>query len=237
MSNIRCSGYSGSLNYSTPVPLHGPSSPAVTAVSRVMVWDLEEQQEVDGELGGQQRTKHLLYNYFSWLQTDCKAFCYCTVCFSSEQPKRISSVLGTIEFFEHKVSSGGWLVQSPCTRMVSQSRLSRTVSSWVLNVSSDGDSRASLGNLCQCLTFLTVKKSFLVFKYSLLHFSLCSLLLVCHRKSLRSAWLCLLYLLPLGYYSSCYSSSYFSILRLVKIFCTYKNGQHTLGSLWSEIWP
>lgn len=32
-------------------------------------------------------------------------------------------------------------------------------------------------------------------------------------------------------------SSYFSMLQLVKISCTYKNGQHTLGSLWSEIWP
>lgn len=32
-------------------------------------------------------------------------------------------------------------------------------------------------------------------------------------------------------------SSNFSMLQLVKISCTYKNGQHTLGSLWSEIWP
>lgn len=35
--------------------------------------------------------------------------------------------------------------------------LCRTISSWVLNISTDGDPTTSLDNLCLCLTIITVK--------------------------------------------------------------------------------
>ena len=42
-----------------------------------------------------------------------------------------------------------------------------------LSISKDGDSTASLGSLCPCSVTLTVKKSFLMFRRTLLCFSLC----------------------------------------------------------------
>ena len=52
-------------------------------------------------------------------------------------------------------------------------RLPRTTSSQVLSISTDGDSTDSLGNLCQCLTTLTRKKCFLVFRWNFVCFNLC----------------------------------------------------------------
>jgi len=53
---------------------------------------------------------------------------------------------------------------------------SRTMSRRLLNISREGDSATSLGNLCQCSVTLTVKKNcFLVFRWTLLCFSLCPL--------------------------------------------------------------
>lgn len=42
-----------------------------------------------------------------------------------------------------------------------------------LNIYTDGDPTASLGNPCQCSITLTVKKCFLVFKWNLMCFSSC----------------------------------------------------------------
>jgi len=53
------------------------------------------------------------------------------------------------------------LVQCPCQSRVTQSRLHRTLSRWILNISR-GDSTAPLGSLFQCSVTLRVKK-FLVF--------------------------------------------------------------------------
>ena len=59
-----------------------------------------------------------------------------------------------------------------------QSRVSmlfRAVSSWIFDIFKDGGSTVSLGNLFQGLTILTVKKFFLTFRWSFLHFHLCPL--------------------------------------------------------------
>ena len=44
--------------------------------------------------------------------------------------------------------------------MVTYSRLHRTLSRWVLNISREGDSTTSLGSLFQCSVTLRVKKFF-----------------------------------------------------------------------------
>jgi len=46
-------------------------------------------------------------------------------------------------------TSVGHLVQPPCRGRVTYSRLHRTLSRWVLNISREGDSTASLGSLFQ----------------------------------------------------------------------------------------
>lgn len=48
----------------------------------------------------------------------------------------------------------------PAKSWVSYSRLIHSMSSWVLNISMDGDSTVSLDNLLQCSTMPTVKKMF-----------------------------------------------------------------------------
>ena len=70
------------------------------------------------------------------------------------------------------------LVQSPYSEQVTKSTLPMTMFSWVLNISKSGDSTTSLGSLFQCLTTLTVKKVFLMFKFNFTYFSLCPLLLL-----------------------------------------------------------
>jgi len=73
---------------------------------------------------------------------------------------------------------GGDLVQAPCSTRATSSQLPRTVSRQLLNISKDGDSITSLGNLCQRLLTLTVKKCFLTFRGNLPCFGLCPLPLV-----------------------------------------------------------
>ena len=60
-------------------------------------------------------------------------------------------------------TSVGHLVQHPRRSRVTYSRLQRTLSRWVLNISREGDSTTSLGSLCQCSVTLRVKKFFLMF--------------------------------------------------------------------------
>ena len=67
---------------------------------------------------------------------------------------------------------------TPCWSRVTQSRLHRTASKWVLNISREGDSTASLGSLCQGSVTLRGKKFFLMFSWNFLCFSLCPLPLV-----------------------------------------------------------
>ena len=75
-------------------------------------------------------------------------------------------------------TSGGHLVQAPCSSRATWSRLPRTTSRWLLSISKDGNSTTPLGNLCQCSATLAGKKCFLMFRGNLLCFSLCPLPLV-----------------------------------------------------------
>jgi len=75
-------------------------------------------------------------------------------------------------------TSVGHLVQPPCQSRVTYSRLHRTLSRQVLNISREGDSTTSVGSLCQCSVTLRVKKLFLMFRRNFLCFSLCPLPLV-----------------------------------------------------------
>ena len=75
-------------------------------------------------------------------------------------------------------TSVGHLVQPPCRSRVTYSRLHRTASRRVLNISREGDSTASLGSLFQCSITLRGKKFFLMFRRNFLCFSLCPLPLV-----------------------------------------------------------
>jgi len=52
------------------------------------------------------------------------------------------------------------------------------MSRWLLKITKDGDSTTSLGNWCQCLVPLTVKRCFLMFRENFLCFSLCPFPLV-----------------------------------------------------------
>lgn len=75
-------------------------------------------------------------------------------------------------------------LQLPFSSTFKSSRLLRTVSSWVLWISKDEGSTASLGSLWHCLTTLTVRKSVIffvcLFIQNLLYYSLCPFLLCCH---------------------------------------------------------
>ena len=72
----------------------------------------------------------------------------------------------------------GHLVQTPHRSRVTYSRLHRTLSRRVLNISREGDSTTSLGSLFQCSVTLRGKKFFLMFRQNFLCFSLCLLPLV-----------------------------------------------------------
>jgi len=69
----------------------------------------------------------------------------------------------------------GHLTQTPCPSRVTWSRLHRTLSRQVFNISREGDSTTSLGNLFQGSITLRVKKFFLMFRWNFLCFSLCPL--------------------------------------------------------------
>jgi len=75
-------------------------------------------------------------------------------------------------------TSGDHLVQRPCQSKFIYSRLQRTLSRWVFNISREGDSTASLGSLFQCSVTLRGKKFFFMFRRNFLCFSLCPLPLV-----------------------------------------------------------
>lgn len=69
------------------------------------------------------------------------------------------------------------------TNLLLKQRHLEWLSNWFLTISTDGDSIIILGNQCQCLVILTVEKCFQmfqsgVFKWNLLCFHLCPLLLV-----------------------------------------------------------
>lgn len=86
------------------------------------------------------------------------------------------------------------LVLAPHLKAEATSRFLRVTSNWVLTVSKDGDSRASLSNLCQCTTNLTVKKSFFLCLSGILYASVhANCLLSFYRASLTKVSLCLLY--------------------------------------------
>lgn len=53
-----------------------------------------------------------------------------------------------------------WLVPAPCSKQGQESRLSRTVFRWGFDISKNGDSMTSPGNLCKCSVTLTVPKGF-----------------------------------------------------------------------------
>jgi len=55
---------------------------------------------------------------------------------------------------------------TPCRSRVTHSRLHRTLSRWVLNISREGDSTPSLGSLCQGSVTLRGKKFFLMFSWN-----------------------------------------------------------------------
>ena len=76
----------------------------------------------------------------------------------------------------------GQPAQPSCQSRITQSRLQRTLSRQVLNISREGDSTASLGSLGQGSVTLRVKLLFLVFSWNFLCFSLCPLPLVLSRK-------------------------------------------------------
>lgn len=62
--------------------------------------------------------------------------------------------------------------------LLSQSHLKPVTQAYIqtaLNISRHGESMTSLGNLCQSLVTLPVKKCFLMFRGNLLHFTLCPL--------------------------------------------------------------
>ena len=73
-----------------------------------------------------------------------------------------------------------WFIKSnrPCQSRVTYSRMHRTLSWRVLNISREGDSTAPLGSLFQCSVTLRGKKFFLMFRRNFLWPSLCPLPLV-----------------------------------------------------------
>ena len=75
-------------------------------------------------------------------------------------------------------TSMGHLVQPSCRSRVAYSRLHRTLSRRVLNISREGDSTTSLDSLFQGSVTLRGKKFFLMFRRNFLCFSVCPLPLV-----------------------------------------------------------
>ena len=75
-------------------------------------------------------------------------------------------------------TSVGHPVQPPCRSRVTYSRLHRTLSRRVLNISREGDSTTSLSSLFQGSINLRGKKFFLMFRRNFLCFSFCALPLV-----------------------------------------------------------
>jgi len=80
------------------------------------------------------------------------------------------------------------LVNPPAKERVTYSRLHRTVSRQVLNISREGESTTPLGSLFQCSVTLRVKKFFLMFRWNSC-VSLCALCpLSCRWAPLKRVW-------------------------------------------------
>ena len=82
---------------------------------------------------------------------------------------------------------GGHLVQAPCSTRATSIHLPTTVSRQLWSLSKDGDSTASLGNLCQCLVTPIVKNCFLMFRGKPPCFSLCPLPLVLSLRTTKKS--------------------------------------------------
>lgn len=74
-----------------------------------------------------------------------------------------------------KGTSGGHLVQLPCSGRTTYSRSTKIVSRCFLNTSKKGDSTTCQGNKCQYSVTLTVKDCFLIFRRKFLLSILCPL--------------------------------------------------------------
>lgn len=68
-----------------------------------------------------------------------------------------------------------WTGKSRSSSASSWRWLPRTMSSWVLNISTGGDSTTSLANLCHPWNLAHLDKYFLVFRWNLMVFNLCPL--------------------------------------------------------------
>ena len=77
------------------------------------------------------------------------------------------------EWLRLEDTSRGHLIPSSCSSRGIQSRLFRTMSSQILNISKEGKSITFLGNLFHCSVTHTVKKHCLMFRGNLLSASLC----------------------------------------------------------------
>ena len=100
--------------------------------------------------------------------------CFTWLYFKALQENILKEDLSYItEWLTLEKTSGGHLVQPPCSSKATLSKLPRAMSSKVLNNSKDGDSTTSLGNLCQCSVTLTEGQFPLPFRQHLLCFSLC----------------------------------------------------------------
>jgi len=89
---------------------------------------------------------------------------------------------------------------NPPLEQVPYSRLHRKASSWVLNISREGDSTSSLGSLFQCSVTLKVKKFFLLLRWNSLYSHLCPLPLVLSLGTVENSLAHLLDIHPLDIY-------------------------------------
>lgn len=97
---------------------------------------------------------------------------------SSSAAKPAQSIFTHIELFRLENTSWDQLGQALSSGRVSNIRLPRPTSCWVLNVSKDADSTISLGNLFQYWITLRVKQWLSVFRWNFLVFNLCPSLLL-----------------------------------------------------------
>ena len=91
-----------------------------------------------------------------------------------------------MELLELEGNFKGHLVQLPCNEQghLQLHQVLRAPSSLTLSVSRNGASTTSLGNLCQCLTTLTVKNFYLISNLNLPSLSLEPFLLVLSQQTL-----------------------------------------------------
>ena len=81
-----------------------------------------------------------------------------------------------------------WRSSGP-TPLLTHSQLPRTMSRQLFNISEDGGSTSSVGNLCRCSVTPAVKECFPIFRWNLLCFTLCPLPLVLSLGTTERAWL------------------------------------------------